>query len=105
MFLLFIVSFYAHFQLLFILIYITETFFPSFPFSCKFASHISINKTELRKKKFAQPEESFNFISQSIPTFYFLSPGTSLALILTETYLFRRIILRIFEVASTPGNA
>ena len=42
------------------------------------------------KKKVPGPEDGFNFISWSFYTFYVLSPGTSLAFILTEIYLFRR---------------
>lgn len=56
------------------------------------------------KKKKNHITWRFNFISWSIHTSCFLSPGTSLALISTETYLFRRRILHILEIASTPGS-
>lgn len=74
----------------------------SFVLQISFTHFHRQNRTH--EKKTAQLEESFNFISWSIPTFYFLFPGISLALILTEAYLFRRRILYILEVASTPGS-
>lgn len=80
-----------------------RNFFPLFSFLLQIC-FTHIHRQNRTQKKIAQPKESFNFISRSIPSFYFLFPRTSLALIMTEIYLFGRIILHTLEAASTPSN-